>query len=333
MVSPPEFGAPIVRLVDVDLSILSIAGEATGDIIFFDGAQWNRRAVGSNDEVLTVVGGVPAWSATMDAVVIGGSTPAAITGTTIDATTDVTVGDTIITDGVITDATGLQIAAVVDMANNAINNIGVAGQNLTASGLVDVGGTSGNIWSGVTLTRLGTGQFVNERTTANIAILTAVATMRLVSTGDMADGFGPEMNFVIEDGGASEVIGSLAFRRAGADDTGDFVLSTYITGTQNESFRVTSGGLGSFDLAGAGDALPTLFDDYDDAMVLREAVGLRGVELLEEMGIAERKDTGSGWWMNLQPYLGLLRGGIVQNRQGMDAGFADMDRRLKALGV
>jgi hypothetical protein len=41
--------------------------------------------------------------------IIGSVTPAAITGTTIDATTDFTVGSTVITDGVITDTTGLTI--------------------------------------------------------------------------------------------------------------------------------------------------------------------------------------------------------------------------------
>lgn len=54
-----------------------------------------------------------------------------ITGTTIDATTDFTIGATVITDGVITDAGGLQIAAVLDMADNAINNIAAAGNDLT----------------------------------------------------------------------------------------------------------------------------------------------------------------------------------------------------------
>ena len=38
-----------------------------------------------------------------------------ITGTTIDASTDFTIGDTVITDGVITDSTGLQLAANLDI--------------------------------------------------------------------------------------------------------------------------------------------------------------------------------------------------------------------------
>jgi hypothetical protein len=45
---------------------------------------------------------------------------------TVDATTDFTIGSTIITDGVITDSTGLQLAADVDLANNDLDNVGNA---------------------------------------------------------------------------------------------------------------------------------------------------------------------------------------------------------------
>ena len=74
------------------------------------------------DRATVTTGDINAGS--IDGAVIGAAVPAAITGITIDATTDFTVGATVITDGVITDATGLQIAAVVDMATNAINNAG-----------------------------------------------------------------------------------------------------------------------------------------------------------------------------------------------------------------
>jgi hypothetical protein len=43
---------------------------------------------------------------------------AALTATTVDADTDFTVGSTVITDGVITDATGLQISATTTVLNN-----------------------------------------------------------------------------------------------------------------------------------------------------------------------------------------------------------------------
>jgi hypothetical protein len=50
---------------------------------------------------------------------------AALTATTVDADTDFTVGSTVITDGVITDATGLSIAATTNFNNNAMTNVDI----------------------------------------------------------------------------------------------------------------------------------------------------------------------------------------------------------------
>ena len=63
----------------------------------------------------------------------------ATVSTTVDATTDFTVGATVITDGVITDAGGLQIAAALDMANNTISNVGAATNDWTATGITTAG--------------------------------------------------------------------------------------------------------------------------------------------------------------------------------------------------
>ncbi len=163
----PRYGQPIVRLDDIDLSNLSIAGEVAGDLITFDGAQWNRLPVGAEDDVLTVTGGIPTWNATLTNITLAGALTAAgatwtdlgtvvtvdinggtidgtsigaaaastIVGTTIDATTDFTIGATVITDGVLTDAGGFQIAAVLDMADNGINNIGASANNFGATQL------------------------------------------------------------------------------------------------------------------------------------------------------------------------------------------------------
>ncbi|MCH2410459.1 hypothetical protein MK292_06540, partial [Myxococcota bacterium] len=49
---------------------------------------------------------------------------AAITGTTIYASTDFTIGDTVITNGVITDSSGLSIAAAVDLGANTLTSTG-----------------------------------------------------------------------------------------------------------------------------------------------------------------------------------------------------------------
>jgi len=53
----------------------------------------------------------------VDAGVVTGAT--AITSATIDATTDFTIGDTVITDGVITDSSGLQLVANLDIDGTA----------------------------------------------------------------------------------------------------------------------------------------------------------------------------------------------------------------------
>jgi len=59
-----------------------------------------------------------------DAFVDSVTSTGAITGTTIDATTDFTIGDTVITDGVITDTSGLQIASAVDLVANTLTSTG-----------------------------------------------------------------------------------------------------------------------------------------------------------------------------------------------------------------
>jgi len=49
---------------------------------------------------------------------------AAITGTVLTATTNFTMGDTVVTDGVITDTSGLSIAAAVDLGSNTLTSTG-----------------------------------------------------------------------------------------------------------------------------------------------------------------------------------------------------------------
>ena len=58
----------------------------------------------------------------------GITTTGAIAGGTIDASTDFTIGDTVITDGVITDTSGISIAANVSLADDKVINLGEAGK-------------------------------------------------------------------------------------------------------------------------------------------------------------------------------------------------------------
>ena len=85
-----------------------IDSQAIGDILYASSTtQIIRLGIGSSNAVLTVSGGVPAWTLTP-------------TVTTLDATTDVTIGDTVITDGVITDSTGISLAGNVTVTGNLL---------------------------------------------------------------------------------------------------------------------------------------------------------------------------------------------------------------------
>ena len=98
----------------------SVGGTSIVTVGTITAGTWNGTALVDAyvADALTISGG------TVDNSVIGGSTAAAITGTTIDAGTDFTIGDTVITNGVITDSTGLSIAAAVDLGSNTLTTTG-----------------------------------------------------------------------------------------------------------------------------------------------------------------------------------------------------------------
>jgi hypothetical protein len=77
----------------------------------------------------------------VDAGVVTGVT--ALTSATIDATTDFTIGDTVITDGVITDSSGLQLNANIDLNNNTLSNVGGSGNDWSAANIVTSGSVVG----------------------------------------------------------------------------------------------------------------------------------------------------------------------------------------------
>ena len=226
----------------------------------------------------------------------------------------------------------------VDLSSNALNSVGASGNDWTAAKITHKGGTQSKL----------------ERTSANTDALTTALEIQATTPDDnMTDGFGTGLLFRIEDNGAAnQIIGLLAFRRAGADNTGDFLVQTTITGTNNEAFKVSSVGVGSFDLAGSGsDAQTDLFDTYDDPVELqRFAYSMPGIERLrpgitEEvrlanrermlgMGILERvPEASSGYHLKIQPFMNLLAGGVYQNRARMDAQYEQIDKRLQAIGA
>jgi hypothetical protein len=116
---------------------------------------------------------------------------------------------------------------------------------------------------------------------------------------------------------------------AGSEDS-RFEFSLYNAGAANKVAEMTGAGILSVDLGGSGsDAQVDLFDSYDDALVLRQGIQQNNRELLANMGILERKDTGSGYMMNLQPMVRLLAGGIYQTRQLLEDTKEELSRRLE----
>jgi len=98
-----------------------------------------------------------------------------------------------------------------------------------------------------------------------------------------------------------------------------FEWSLTTAGAVNVAMTLTgAGGLGVDADIGTADDPVALFDKYDDALVLKQGIQQRNLALLVDIGVFSRKDTGSGYMMNVQPMTRLLAGGIYQNRAMLD---------------
>ncbi len=143
--------------------------------------------------------------------------------------------------GTITTNYGLYIAAMTrGSANYAI---------YTNAGAVSFGGTV-TIRSGGLTTDAGgialTSPSTPIQATRSLSITTGVATLATLlakTSDDMADGFGPVIALNIQDDtSASATLAQIGAVRAGADNTGDLIVTTATGGTATEKLRVTSGG-------------------------------------------------------------------------------------------
>ena len=121
-------------------------------------------------------------SGTIDGATIGAASPSSIVGTTIDANTDFTVGSTVITDGVITDTTGLLITAALTSTSGG--SLTGTWSNLGIVTTIDInGGTiDGAIIGGATPAAI-TGTTISGSTSVNgITDLTSTPTRTMILT-------------------------------------------------------------------------------------------------------------------------------------------------------
>ena len=129
-------GNTVSSTAGTDLLITPLAGQQIvldGTIIIDAGVVTGATSITSTAFVGTIDG------------VVGGNTPAAITGTTIDANTDFTVGSTVITDDVVTFTPSTNDTVVLTAATNGSFSLvttdaaaAAANIQITADGTVDI---------------------------------------------------------------------------------------------------------------------------------------------------------------------------------------------------
>ena len=251
-------------------------------------------------------------------VAAGASKFASIVGTTIDASTDFTIGDTVITDGVITDSSGLQIAAAVDLNNNALSNVGAAGNDWTQNKLSIAGGTADQ---NLEVTTSGSSNWV-QCTLAHPASGTG-GVILLFKQGD-GGGSANNMSYYVGYDGDG---GYLKCRSRDTDGSS----------TDADIWRIYDGQL-SIDANTTWDA--NVFDAYDDVGLIRSAISptaeaydfgqgalKRGRDVLIEIGVLKEYEDGFIGY-NDQRMAALLAGGIYQTRTKVD----ELEQRLQALG-
>jgi len=114
-----------------------------------------------------------------------------------------------------------------------------------------------------------------HRTTAQTATVLGGVLAKAISSGNMADGFGPGYLYAIEDeAGVENVIAGAYAARAGADNTGALLWKTATGGVLTERMRLTATGLGigctpayPLDLAGTA-RVGTGVGEGGDALIL-----------------------------------------------------------------
>lgn len=124
----------------------------------------------------------------------------------------------------------------------------------------------------------------------------------------------------------------------------DLELYLATSAASNLCLTLTGGGQMGLDLdsdLSASSAAGQIFDDYDDAAVLKRyaylgvdepKLSLETVKQLEAMGIVEANSHNQrGYMLKLQPFLRLICGGIYQLAERLDEGLAQVRREILAL--
>lgn len=125
-----------------------------------------------------------------------------------------------------------------------------------------------------------------------------------------------------DDGGTTRTYGELKIEIEdvqAASNTGNFKVRLRYSGGGNDAMNLSgAGGLTVDADVGTADDPVGLYDGWDDPIILERGISKRQFNVLEELGVMERKDTGSGWMLNIQKMCYLLAGGIYQNRAKID---------------
>ena len=293
----------------------------------------------------------------IDAGVVTGVT--ALTSATVDATTDFTVGDTVITDGVITDSSGLQLAANLDINGTAdisgILTMSAAALDLNGptntGGLINVGNAANaftanslilnSSHTGVTLLHIANNN-ANDAAGTSAHLELKVNRSAGNETGD------PRIRFFII-GGSSWAIGpdnSEASRFAIANDTdlGGSADAVRISTAEEITFQNSTGSDYDYVCGSCGKSSLNMFDCcgevewHDDVLAVRESrLSPEGFQHMAKLGILEidGPDTTSPGWVgiNYQKAQNFTWSGMWQNRLRMDSQYEELNKRLEAIGA
>jgi hypothetical protein len=139
---------------------------------------------------------------------------------------------------------GTPVTAYAELTDKATADLPALNTPLAAALAAKAALAGGNAFTGAHTIQHSENPPLDIRRTTSVTSSTAASgAVTAISSGDVADGFGPIFQFRISDTGISDtLLGAIGFLRAGADNTGDFVVRTQVAGSATERLRVTAAG-------------------------------------------------------------------------------------------